>query len=220
MPGLAPSYAIFLSGSAKEFESAGQDSLQVGQRFTDFDSVAADLDLAHCAFETGQTFFEHANDLVNLGLKFQVAQEDDIIRHVADPYLGYPEVTCKIFYLIDKQYCHTHILQVFAKGVQMGHQVLSAQREPIAGNTIEHDDTHLLLFHLLPDYVRKLISGEMQRLYLDDRKRPTLHHGTHGNVDRFAASQQGLDRFLKSVDHRALTPAGSLLHELQPQRGF
>ena len=83
-------------------------------------------------FKIAHAFLENAEGFGHFATQFQIAQEDDVIRHVINAYVRHPEVAGDGLHFIDQQHGHTHVLQVFRQSVEMGDQLLIAHREAIA----------------------------------------------------------------------------------------
>lgn len=81
-------YGIFILGLVLLFGCIGQDVVQIGEWFVDFDVVVGDFDFVQCFFEVVQVFFQDVDCFVQFVLYFQIMQENNVVGQMVEVGFG------------------------------------------------------------------------------------------------------------------------------------
>src|SRR5688572_13315364 len=186
---------------ARELGHARQDAAECGERFADFQAIAADLELANRAFVRARTLLEHGNRLVHRAAGFEVAQQDHRIREVADVERRRHRVADESMLGDSDQGEDVLVIQVRQQLVQLQqHGFVVLHRVHVAVEAVDQDQLHVFVLDLAADICRQLAGRELAGIELTNDRVARLDELFHVETEPLAAMQKRAPPLVEEIE--------------------
>jgi len=168
------------------------------------------VELPKRRLEGAKALFQDSDCLLNLAVDLDVADEQDVVRQIADVGVRRLEGAGHRGDLVGQEHRHPHVPQVSTERVELLAKLALGvlEREPVAGRPVEQDELRAFLLDVLADAVSELVGGNRQRFDFADRELVGLTEVADAHPDRVRAVDEAVLGLLEEIGRRSLAAFG------------